>query len=135
MRATPARSTYGAIRSVPADPESPGAAPAAPPAVVTDATNDVGFLDTVGLDPATVEVAIDRAFRSLAAGAVLAVHGMPTAELDALCGRGRLELITTIRHSSGGTTYTVRERPTPADDDADADIDVDVDRTDRTDPG
>ena len=100
---------------MPGDRELPGDAPTSLPDVVTDATNDVGFLDTAGLDPTTIEAAIDRAFRSLAAGAVLAVHGVHTADLDAICGRGGLELITTIQGSSGGTTYAIRQRPTVVD--------------------
>ena len=115
-RATLERSTYGATRSVPADREPPAAGRTPLPDVVTDATNDVGFLDTIGLDLSRIEAAIERAFRSLAAGAVLTVHAMHTAELDAICGRGSLELITTIRHSSGGTTYTIRQRPIAVDD-------------------
>lgn len=107
---------------MPADRDRPEggseAGPAPLPDVVTDATNDVGFLDTVGLDPSTIEAAIDRAFRSLAVGAVLTVHGVDTAELDVICGRDSVELITTIRHWSGGTTYTIRRRPTAVDDGA-----------------
>ena len=101
---------------MPADREPPAAGRSPLPDVVTDATNDVGFLDTIGLDLSRIEAAIERAFRSLAAGAVLTVHAMHTAELDAICGRGSLELITTIRHSSGGTTYTIRQRPIAVDD-------------------
>ena len=90
------------------------------PDVVTDATHDVGFLDVAGLDPATLAVAIHEAFRSLMAGAVLAVYCVraTASELDELCGRGDLELITAIHHPAGGTTYTIRERRTTREADA-----------------
>jgi hypothetical protein len=102
---------------VPADRDARRTSRAALPEVVTDATNDVGFLDVADLDPATLAVAIDDAFRSLTVGAVLAVYCVlaTAAELDELCERGDLELITAIRHSAGGTTYTICKRRTTSE--------------------
>jgi hypothetical protein len=95
---------------VPADRDSRAETPPALPHVVTDATNDVGFLDVADLDPSAVAAAIEQAFPALTVGAVLSVYCERTTptELDEICGRGALELITTIRHSTGGTTYTIR---------------------------
>ena len=100
---------------MPADREAPSAASPALPDVVTDASNDVGFIDVAGLDPSTIPATIDRAFRSLAVGAVIAVHGVAEADLDSICDRFGLELISTIRHASGTTTSTIRRQPTAAD--------------------
>lgn len=103
---------------MPADRDARRTTPDALPEVVTDATNDVGFLDVAGLEPATLAVVIHDAFRSLAVGAVLAVYCVrgSATEFDELCGRGDLDLISTIRHAAGGTTYTIRERRTSIDD-------------------
>lgn len=102
---------------MPADRDARRRTPTAPPEVVTDSTNDVGFLDVADLDPATLAVAIHDAFRSLTVGAVLAVYcvRVTAAELDEFCGRGDLELITAIRHAAGGTTYTIRKRHTTSE--------------------
>ena len=102
---------------MPADRDAGRTWPDGQPEVVTDATNDVGFLDVADLDPPTLAVAIHDAFRSLTVGAVLAVYCVQATatEFDELCELSELDLISTIRHAAGGTTYTIRERRTSVD--------------------
>lgn len=73
---------------------------------------DVGFLDAPGLDVDELLTAILDALDHLAPGAVVtaySVHAGVDAFADA-CGRSRLELIATIPHADGGTTFSLRQR-------------------------
>jgi hypothetical protein len=82
--------------------------------VIGDASNAVGFLDAPGLDRDALTTAINAAADALAAGSVLTVYNdHPTGHLaiEALCHQAGLDLVATIGHPTGGTTFTLRTQP------------------------
>ncbi len=83
------------------------------PTLIGDSGNTVGFLDAPGLSPDQLRAAITEALRSLMAESILTVyndHPSRDAAIEDLCRGEGLELVDTIRHPAGGTTFTLRKR-------------------------
>jgi len=106
-------STSAATRSVPPSPDDVDDGTRAPrrATFVGEPSNTVGFLDAPGLDRAQLAIAVDEALASLDAGSVLTVYNDRPGAQDAIadvCGRQGVELVTTIGHEAGGSTFTLR---------------------------
>ena len=99
---------------MPGDRERPdGHREPSPSTLISDAARAVGFLDAPALDVDELATAVGEAFRELAVQAVLTVYsGRVTSEaFSLLCGQRGLDLIATIDHENGGTTFTLRRDP------------------------
>lgn len=106
-------STSTATRSVPPSPDDVDDGSRAPrrATFVGEPSNTVGFLDAPGLDGTQLAAAVDEALATLDARSILTVYndrpGAPDAIAD-VCERQGVELVTTIDHEAGGSTFTLR---------------------------
>ena len=112
MKPTRGRTTSVGTPSVPAGPDTPATpgSPAKSAGLVADATREVGFLDAPTLDAEELAEAIGAALGTLAVQAVLTVYSsrVPAPVFALLCGDRGLDLLATIEHEGGGTTFTLR---------------------------
>jgi hypothetical protein len=76
---------------------------------VADPSRLVGFLDAPDTGVEALAQAVRDAFGVLGAGAVVTVFSdrLTSADVATLCRRCAVELLATIAHPAGGTTFTL----------------------------